>query len=104
MLKTSALNPDGSIWVAERDRPDVKQSTNRIIKISSSGQILKSVGLEWLTGAPIVTISFGEKRTFRLRPWPSNRERVVRDFEAGNGVVFVIPFETNLAWTHEVPS
>lgn len=41
------VNPDGSIWVAERDHPDVKQSTNRIIKISSSGEILKSVGLEW---------------------------------------------------------
>jgi hypothetical protein len=41
------VNPDGSIWVAERDHPDVKQSTNRIIKISSSGEILKSVGLKW---------------------------------------------------------
>ena len=41
------LNPDGSIWVAEREHPNVGQSTNRTIKISSSGQILKSVGLEW---------------------------------------------------------
>jgi len=39
--------PDGSIWVAEREHPNVAQSTNRIIKISSSGQILTSVGLDW---------------------------------------------------------
>jgi len=39
------LNRDGSIWVAERQHPDVAQSTNRILRISSSGQILKTVGL-----------------------------------------------------------
>jgi len=39
--------PDGSIWVAEREHPNVAQSTNRILKISSAGQILKSVYLEW---------------------------------------------------------
>jgi DNA-binding beta-propeller fold protein YncE len=39
--------PDGSIWVAERQHPDVAQSTNRIIKIAAAGEILHSVGLEW---------------------------------------------------------
>jgi len=39
--------PDGSIWVAEREHRDVAQSTNRILKISADGQLLKSVYLPW---------------------------------------------------------
>ncbi len=57
-----------------------------------------------VSGAAIVTMSFGEGRIFRLRPWPAARGKERRDFEAGNGTVFVMPFETNLAWTHEVPA
>jgi len=41
------VNPDGSIWVAEREHPDVALSTNRLLKISSDGRILKSVYLDW---------------------------------------------------------
>jgi hypothetical protein len=41
------ISPDGSIWVAEREHPDVSQSTNRILKISSGGQILRAINLEW---------------------------------------------------------
>jgi alkylated DNA repair dioxygenase AlkB len=55
-------------------------------------------------GAPIVTISFGEERIFRLRPWPNTRGKQSVDFQARDGKVFVMPFETNLAWTHEVPA
>jgi alkylated DNA repair dioxygenase AlkB len=51
-------------------------------------------------GAPIVTISFGERRLFRLRPWKGPG---FRDFEALDGGVLVMPFETNRAWMHEVP-
>lgn len=51
-------------------------------------------------GAPIVTISLGETRVFRLRPW---KQSGYRDFEASHGTVFVMPYATNLAWTHEVP-
>lgn len=58
----------------------------------------KTAGL--VSGAPIVTISFGAERTFRLRPW---RGAGVRDFAATHGAVFVMPFDTNRAWTHEVP-
>ncbi|HEX9639799.1 MAG TPA: alpha-ketoglutarate-dependent dioxygenase AlkB, partial [Candidatus Krumholzibacteria bacterium] len=50
-----------------------------------------------IEGAPIVTLSFGESRRFRLRPYRAPTEPV--DFEAGNGTVFVMPYETNLAWT-----
>jgi alkylated DNA repair dioxygenase AlkB len=51
-------------------------------------------------GAPIVTISLGDERVFRLRPWKSAGSLV--DIAAVNGAVFIMPFETNLAWTHEV--
>lgn len=54
-----------------------------------------------IEGAPIVTISLGSERVFRLRPW--RREGAVLDFAAVNGAVFVMPYDTNLAWTHEVP-
>lgn len=55
-----------------------------------------------LPGAPIVTLSFGETRTFRLARGMSPN-RVVRDFTAVNGSVFVLPRETNDAWKHAVP-
>ncbi len=51
-------------------------------------------------GAPIVTISLGESRMFRLRPW---KGRGFTDFGIGDGTVLVMPYDTNLAWTHEVP-
>ena len=51
-------------------------------------------------GTPITTLSFGESRVFRLRPW---RQKGFQDFQAEHGTVFVMPYETNLAWTHEVP-
>ncbi len=48
----------------------------------------------------IVTISFGESRIFRLRPFKGTE---MIDFEANHGTVFVMPLSTNKAWTHEVP-
>jgi len=54
-----------------------------------------------IQGAPIVTISLGEERVFRLRPWKEPGNPV--DLQARNGTVFIMPYETNLAWTHEVP-
>lgn len=53
-----------------------------------------------IAGAPIVTVSLGQERVFRLRPW-KGRGKI--DFSATNGVVFIMPYATNLAWTHEVP-
>ena len=49
---------------------------------------------------PIVTISFGEERIFRLRPHGGNGKI---DLPVGHGTVVVIPYETNREWTHEVP-
>ena len=53
-----------------------------------------------LAGAPIVTISLGATRLFRLRPW---RGAGMVDLEVDHGSVVVIPYATNLVWTHEVP-
>lgn len=53
-----------------------------------------------VVGAPLVTVSAGEERVFRLRPRSGSEKR---DFIAADGSVFVMPYETNLAWTHEVP-
>jgi len=56
------------------------------------------VGL--MVGRPIVTISLGATRTFRLRPY---RGKGVADLAATHGTVFVLAWETNLNTTHEVP-
>jgi len=53
-----------------------------------------------MNGAPIVTLSFGAARTFRIRPW---RGKGIKDFSVVDGTVCVMPYETNLAFTHEVP-
>lgn len=55
---------------------------------------------DMVEGAPIVTVSLGERRTFRLRPYKGEG---YRDFDAADGVAFVLPYATNQAWTHEVP-
>lgn len=55
-----------------------------------------------VAGTPIVTISFGETRTFRLS-CGKGPDRVVRDFTAENGSVFVLPQDTNAVWKHSVP-
>ena len=52
-------------------------------------------------GTPIVTISLGEERVFRLRPW---KGKGYRDFPASHRRVFIMPYETNLNWTHEIPA
>jgi alkylated DNA repair dioxygenase AlkB len=57
-----------------------------------------------IPGVLIATISLGEERTFRLRPWPARPETTPIDFPARNGMVFVMPWETNRAFTHEVPA
>ena len=51
---------------------------------------------------PIVTVSFGETRVFRLTKLHGN-ETWTRNVPAPNGTVFVMPFDTNLAWKLGVP-
>lgn len=54
-----------------------------------------------IKGSPIVTISFGEERVFRMRPF---RGKGFVDIPAVHGGLIVIPWNTNRAWTHEVPA
>ncbi len=51
-------------------------------------------------GSPIVTISLGEERLFRMRPYGG---KGYTDIVVGNGSILVIPENTNQAFTHEVP-
>jgi alkylated DNA repair dioxygenase AlkB len=84
----------------------VDERLNGILVNWYDGQIGHYIGahrdstVDLVAGAPIVTISLGEARAFRLRPW---RGKGFRDFAATHGIAFVLPFNTNLAWTHEVP-
>ncbi len=50
--------------------------------------------------APIVTVSLGEERTFRMRPYGGQG---FHDVPMPDGTVIVVPYDTNLRWTHEVP-
>jgi alkylated DNA repair dioxygenase AlkB len=51
-------------------------------------------------GTPIVTISLGAARMFRLSP---AKGKGFVDFEAVHGTVFVVPWETNRHLKHAVP-
>ncbi len=93
------VNPDGSVWVAERQHPDVTQSTNRLLRISPEGQLLKAVGLPfsplclrvdgldgsvWVTGVASQQsvarrlLEAIEKRTGRLPIGKTTREFLTR--------------------------
>ncbi len=50
---------------------------------------------------PIVTISLGESRAFRLRPY---RGKGFVDIVVSNGSVVAIPWAVNQRFTHEVPA
>ncbi len=52
-----------------------------------------------MEGAPIVTISLGATRVFRL--WAKDKGHA--DFQATHGSVFVLPWETNKGVKHGVP-
>lgn len=54
-------------------------------------------------GTPIVTVSFGEQRTFRLEP-AIRDDRPAVEFTTGQGTVLILPWETNRAWKHSVLS
>ena len=87
-------------------REVVHEELNGLLLNWYDGQLGHSIGphrdstRNMVVGAPIVTISFGEERMFRL----SHPEtKWTRDFRARNGTVFVMPYATNLAWKHAVP-
>ncbi|WP_420573423.1 alpha-ketoglutarate-dependent dioxygenase AlkB [Kordia sp.] len=49
---------------------------------------------------PIVTISLGQERIFRMRKYG---EKGFKDITIRNSGIIIIPWNTNLKWTHEVP-
>lgn len=53
-------------------------------------------------GAPIVTVSLGSPRTFRLQRRVEDRIQK-HDFPTANGTVFILPRPANDAWKHAVP-
>lgn len=53
-------------------------------------------------GMPIVTVSFGEQRRFRLSRGKGSDKKNV-DIPAPHGQIIVLPWETNLVWKHSVP-
>ena len=53
-----------------------------------------------VAGSPIVTVSLGESRVFRLRPVGG---KGFVDVPVDAGSVVVLPWDTNLAWKHEIP-
>ncbi len=53
-----------------------------------------------IEGAPIVTISFGEERVFRMRPWKVDGN--CKNFVVKNGSVIIMPYQINQCWTHEI--
>lgn len=41
------VNPDGSIWIAQKDAYDRYNSENRLVKVSPEGKILQTINLEF---------------------------------------------------------
>lgn len=77
------LTSDGSIWVAERQHPNVKGSQDRLLKISPNGALLKTVNLDfspmclrvnpadgalWVTG-----VGSRESKSSRMLNWIEKR-------------------------------
>ncbi len=54
-----------------------------------------------IPGAPIVTVSLGEERIFRLRPYRVGNPRIDLSLEHGDFVV--LSWTANRHWTHEIP-
>lgn len=52
--------------------------------------------------SPIVTISLGQERIFRMRK--HGEKKGFQDIVMDHADAIVIPYDTNLKWTHEVPN
>ncbi|MEO0534709.1 MAG: alpha-ketoglutarate-dependent dioxygenase AlkB [Cyanobacteria bacterium P01_A01_bin.123] len=107
-VTTSALpvpEPANPIW--EWAKATIDARLNGILVTWYDGRLGHYIGKHrdstqnMVAGAPIVTISLGQSRVFRLRPW---QRKGYQDFPTDHGVVFIMPYRTNLAWIHEVPA
>jgi alkylated DNA repair dioxygenase AlkB len=92
-------------WAQER----IDQNLNGLLLNWYDGQLGHYIGRHrnsiknLIPGTSIVTISLGDERTFRLRRWPTQPNANPIDFPARHGTVFIMPWKTNRAFTHEVP-
>jgi hypothetical protein len=102
------VSAEGTAWVAEREHQDVKGSRDRLLKISSSGEVVKTVDLKWspvclrvdradgsvwVTGSSAhrrKTAALLEKIEKRTGPLPLGKK--LRDFLTGYRVE---------SWTHK---
>jgi hypothetical protein len=86
--------PDGSVWVVERAHIDVKGSQNRLLRISSEGNILQNIPLNLLSpmcvcvnrsdGSVWVTgIYLRIKRKLSFRRWPPSWQRTYKYIGSG---------------------
>lgn len=85
------IAPDGSIWVVEREHPEVAGSRNRLLNISPKVNILQDISLNdlspscvridktdgsvWVTGA-LLRI----RRRLSFRQWPPSWRRTYKSF------------------------
>lgn len=53
-----------------------------------------------LRNSTVVTISLGQERIFRMRPY---QQKGYKDITFRNGEVIIVPWVTNLKWTHGIP-
>jgi alkylated DNA repair dioxygenase AlkB len=90
----------------EWGRGEVEPRLNGVVVNWYDSQLSHRIGrhrdstVGMLAGAPIVMISLGAARTLRMRPW---RRKGYLDFVTAHGDVYILPYHSNLAWTHEVP-
>ena len=81
--------PDGSVWVVERKHRDVAGSQNRLLRISSEGNILQNIPLNDLSpkclrvnrsdGSVWITGNRGYyKKSLSFRKWPPSWEKTYR--------------------------
>jgi alkylated DNA repair dioxygenase AlkB len=54
-----------------------------------------------MVGSDIIIISLGEERVFRFRKFKTKEPPI--DFIVKDKSILVIPWDTNMAYTHEVP-
>jgi len=82
--------PDGSVWVVERKHPDVAGSQNRLLRISSEGNILQNIPLNDLSpkclrvnrsdGSVWITGNRGRfKKRLSFRRWPPSWGKTYRE-------------------------
>ena len=68
------VNPDGSIWIAQKDAYDRYNSENRLVKVSPEGKILQTINLEFSPARVCIDRSDGSVwTTGKRKEWDFSR-------------------------------